>query len=272
MEFDIQYNNIAQVRADAIVLPANWRLVMGTGASMALFEAAGKDQLEEECTIMREKAQAKGTRLEPGISIATHAFDLPADFILHTIVPKWDDKNPRKSYDDLCKAYSSALFLADKLECESIAFPVLASGNNKFDADVALEIALQSLIQYAPMGSLKLAHLVTYGDEMTQRARNRGYYVEDYIGQRAVFEQEMHQAKVWKTERDRIYGTKEQHVPPKRNLVDVGIDWICDPDNQRIVLDFAEFIIDTVLPDNNAARKTRDFLNIISPIIRKNKK
>ena len=43
MDFKIERNDIAKMLVDAVVLPANWRLVVGTGASMALFEAAGRE-------------------------------------------------------------------------------------------------------------------------------------------------------------------------------------------------------------------------------------
>ena len=45
MNFGIAKCNIVNVKADAIVLPANSALKEGPGASEAIFEAAGRRQL-----------------------------------------------------------------------------------------------------------------------------------------------------------------------------------------------------------------------------------
>jgi len=84
-----------------VVLPANCRLVEGTGTSMALFEAAGREELKAECAMRFEQAKRRNQRLVPGVSILTHAYALPAKAIMHTIVPKWRENKPRvgRAYD-----------------------------------------------------------------------------------------------------------------------------------------------------------------------------
>ena len=49
MKFDLVKSNIINVTADAIVLPANSMLKEGSGASAAIFEAAGRKDLTKAC-------------------------------------------------------------------------------------------------------------------------------------------------------------------------------------------------------------------------------
>lgn len=272
MNFTVQRNDIASMEVDAVVLPANWRLRAGTGASMALFEAAGREELESECAIRFEQAKRQGMRLVPGVSVPTHAFDLPAKVILHTIVPKWDPKNPRGSYEDLCKSYASALVMADEMGMESIAFPVLASGNNGFDHDVAIDIAIQSLEQYHPKNKLALAYLVTFGRAITQNMKDRGYEVEEVIDQLHVLDQDMHQAEVRKADKARRRKEKNREKPFVQAKIDEAIEWIQDPKNQAVVFDFAVAIASVALPTKGAGGKVRKVLNVVAPFVRGGKK
>lgn len=144
--------NIADAKADAIVLPANENLLEGPGASAAIFEAAGRSELTEAC---RKEGKCK-----VGSAVVTPAFNLDADYIIHAVVPKWRG-GKHNEYDLLCSAYLSALNLADEMECESVAFPLLASGNNGFDYSMAFDIAKLS-IQSFKASHLKQVFLVLF--------------------------------------------------------------------------------------------------------------
>lgn len=267
MDFEVIQNDIANMEVDAVVLPANWKLQMGTGASMAIFEAAGCEQLEAECAMRLEQAKSKNRRLVPGISVPTHAFDLPAKVIIHTIVPKWNEKHPRQSYEDLCKSYASALVLADEMGLESIAFPLLASGNNRFDPDIAIDIALQSLDQYKPVNKLAQAYLVTFGSSITQKLRDRGYAVEEAIDQLRVLDQDAHQAEVLRAEREkREAGLADKKALPQKAF-DNAVEWLGDPKNQKKVLGAAIAVANVVLKDEGKPGKIKNVLNALSPLI-----
>ena len=47
MDFEIVRNDITNMKADAIVLPANTYLKEGSGTSQAIFEKAGRAKLEK---------------------------------------------------------------------------------------------------------------------------------------------------------------------------------------------------------------------------------
>ena len=61
---------------------------------------------------------------------------LDANYIIHAVVQKWID-GEQQEYDYLSAAYLSVMNVADIMGCESIAFPLLESGNNGFDLNLA---------------------------------------------------------------------------------------------------------------------------------------
>ncbi|MDO4492166.1 MAG: macro domain-containing protein [Lachnospiraceae bacterium] len=126
--------DITDIRTDAIVLPANKHLKEGSGASEAIFKAAGRKELTKAC--------AKIGFCEIGSAVPTLGYGLKSKYIVHAVVPKWVDGN-HNEYDFLSSAYLSALELADVMDCKSIAFPLLASGNNGFDLELAFEIGVR---------------------------------------------------------------------------------------------------------------------------------
>ena len=117
-------SDITDLGVDAVVLPANQNLKKGSGASEAIFHAAGETALVDACY--------KIGHCDLGSAVVTPAFRLNATYIIHACVPKWEGGN-QGEYDFLCAAYLSALTLADQLQAKSIAFPLLSSGNNQFN-------------------------------------------------------------------------------------------------------------------------------------------
>ena len=167
MKLKFLKGNIADANVDAIVLPANTKLKEGTGASEAIFKAAGRKELTKICK--------KIGYCEMGSAVPTLGYNLPAKFIIHAVVPKWIDGN-HKEYELLGAAYASALELADAMECKSMAFPLLASGNNGFDLKLALEIALNSIESYNAQ-NLECISIVIFGNHIKEIVRNAGFEV-----------------------------------------------------------------------------------------------
>lgn len=120
MEFKILKGNIVDAKVDAIVLPANTKLKEGSGVSKAILKAAGRKPLT--------KARKEIGFCEMGSAVPTLGYELSAKYIIHAVVPKWIDGDYGE-YDTLSSAYASALDVADVMECKSIAFPLLVSGN-----------------------------------------------------------------------------------------------------------------------------------------------
>ena len=161
--------NILNVLSEAIVLPANTALREGSGVSTAIFQAAGKKQLTEACR--------KIGSCEEGRAVVTPGFDLKADYIIHTVVPRWID-GQHGEYERLCASYLAALNAADILGCTSISFPLLGAGNNGYDLDLAFEIAHQTMRQFEGH-ALKTIYLVIYGERAAELVSGKGVnYVE----------------------------------------------------------------------------------------------
>jgi O-acetyl-ADP-ribose deacetylase (regulator of RNase III) len=176
MQFEIIRNDLTNMAVDAVVLPANLRLREGSGTSKAIFEKAGRKELEKAC----KGALRKYGQLDVGGAIPSLAYKLEAKYIIHAIVPKWVD-GEHHEYELLSSAYLSALGMADVMSCESIAFPLLASGNNGFDLNIAFEIAKESIESYEPTNKLKRVMLVLYDAKAMQIARTQGFFIEEVI-------------------------------------------------------------------------------------------
>ena len=167
MEIQFYSGDISEFSADAIVLPANENLREGSGSSEAIFKAAGRQELTQAC--------AKIGHCDVGHAVPTQAFHLNANFIIHAVVPRWID-GQHNEYDLLCSAYLSSLYLADTMSCSTIAFPLLASGNNRFDRSIALEIAVQCIESFNGR-NLKKACVVLFGDRTIAFVKDKGYEV-----------------------------------------------------------------------------------------------
>lgn len=100
---------------------------------------------------------------------------MDANYIIHAVVPKWID-GEHQEYDYLSAAYLSALNVADIMGCESITFPLLASGNNGFDLNLAYEIAKSSIESFEGT-NLKKVILVIYGDTIATFLKGKGISV-----------------------------------------------------------------------------------------------
>ncbi len=169
MDFAVIKADISRVSATAIVLPANPELKEGSGASRAIFEAAGRKNLTKECK--------KIGHCDVGSAVPTRAFNLDASFIIHAVVPRWIDGSSGE-YDMLCAAYLSSLNVADVMGCKSIAFPLLASGNNGFELEVALEIALKSFEAFKPANLQKII-LVIKGNRIASLMKEKGFVIAE---------------------------------------------------------------------------------------------
>ncbi|MBR1408588.1 MAG: macro domain-containing protein [Clostridia bacterium] len=151
MPFQIIRNDITKVKADAIVNTANPMPCIGSGTDSAVYAAAGEAQLLAE--------RKKIGEIAPGEVACTPAFRLQAQYILHTVGPVWMGGN-RGEREILRSCYAKSLALAAQLKCESIAFPLIASGVYGFPKDEALNIALSEIGKFLLTGEMKVLLVV----------------------------------------------------------------------------------------------------------------
>ena len=230
MVFEIVKTNIVNVTADAIVLPANSKLKEGSGTSTAIFQAAGRKKLTKACKDIGF--------CEVGSAVPTLAFDLDAEYIIHAVVPKWIDGN-KGEYDILCSAYLTALKLADVMGCKTIAFPLLASGNNGFDKELAFEIAKESFESFEGY-YLKKALLVIYGEPVAALVRRRGYnYIEipeDLLRQEQKEKQDVKRKQM-------VENGKAIAQQALEDSIELGMDFLKKKENQKMLFNLAVKIV-----------------------------
>ena len=135
----IVQGSVTDLHAEAVVNAANTGLKAGTGVCGAIFSAAGKEKLEEACK--------KIGFCETGKAVVTEAFDRDAKIIIHTVGPVYTDGNSRER-SQLYGCYINSMTQAEKHQCNSIAFPLIASGRFGYPKDEAWEIAIRAVRDY----------------------------------------------------------------------------------------------------------------------------
>lgn len=173
-------NDITKVTADALVNPANPELLEGSGTSRAIYLAAGEEQLAAACRSLGH--------CEPGNSVITPAFRLQARYIIHTVCPVWED-GTRGEAKLLYRSYQSALELAEEYSLDSIAFPLLSSGNYGFPKEQAMKTALRAVSDFLMEHDL-LVYLVLYDRSAVSVSRKLFASVEEYIDDHYVAEKD----------------------------------------------------------------------------------
>ncbi len=139
MPFKIIRNDITKVKADAIVNTANPHPTYAAGTDAAIYKAAGAELLLAE--------RKKIGKIERGQAADTPAFSLPAKYIIHTVGPAWID-GTHGEFDILSDCYENSLAKAVELQCDSIAFPLIATGVYGFPKDRALQIAVSVISRF----------------------------------------------------------------------------------------------------------------------------
>ena len=151
MPFEIVRNDITKMAVDAIVNTANPRPVVGLGTDSRVHEIAGPELLSAR--------QIIGS-IEVGHAAITPAFKLNAAYVIHTVGPVWLDGN----HDEemlLRSCYESSLKLAVQNGCQSIAFPLISTGNYGFPKEKALQIAITAFSSFLLENEMQI-YLVVY--------------------------------------------------------------------------------------------------------------
>lgn len=231
MPFEIVRNDITQMRVDAIVNTANPKPVIGSGVDADIHRAAGPELLA---------AREKIGRIGVGEAAITPGFDLLANYVIHTVGPVWRG-GLLGEMKLLRSCYQSSLGLALENGCESIAFPLISSGNYGFPKDKALQIVLDAIRDFLAHHEMTV-YLVVFDREAFQISRKRYRDVASFIDDNYIHLKPQASPRQLSRERicrdmdavgdycpqaslpmeaPRYMGAPKRSVPPKASLADL---------------------------------------------------
>lgn len=136
---ELLQGDITKIQVDAIVNAANTSLLGGGGVDGAIHRAGGPEILED-C----KKIRSKQGGCAVGEAVITTAGKLPAQYVIHTVGPVWNQGKSREE-ELLASAYRSSLQLAVEHQVHSIAFPNISTGIYRFPKQRAAEIAIATV-------------------------------------------------------------------------------------------------------------------------------
>jgi len=149
-------NDITTMDVDAIVNAANNSLLGGGGVDGAIHQTAGLELLAECKTL---------NGCETGDAKITRAYNLPANFVIHTVGPVWKDGNCHEA-ELLSNCYQRCMDLAQEKNISSIAFPAISCGVYGYPVEQAAAIAVSVLLKYSATTSIETIYCVCFGDEI----------------------------------------------------------------------------------------------------------
>lgn len=156
-EISIVKADITTIDVDVIVNAANRSLLGGGGVDGAIHKAAGPKLLE---------ATKKLGGANTGEAKITKGFNLPADYIIHTVGPIYRDGTEEEA-SLLASCYENSLRLADEEGLVTIAFSAISTGVYGYPVEEATEIAISTVNKTLPeLVNVKHVIFVVFDDEI----------------------------------------------------------------------------------------------------------
>lgn len=172
MPIKIIRQDITKLKVDAIVNTTNPSFDATGGLDHYIHQLAGKE-LDVECRRIG--------KLKVGQACLTSGYKL-CKYIIHTASPVWNIQN--KNNEALLKScYLSSLMLANEYKLKSIAFPLISSGTNQFPKELALQVAMNSIVSFLTDHEM-MVYLVVY-DRNSYKISSELFdsieaYIDDY--------------------------------------------------------------------------------------------
>ncbi len=202
MPFEIVRNDITKMRVDAIVNTANPRPAIGSGVDAGIHHAAGPELLT---------ARERIGRIGVGEAAITPGFALQAKYVIHTVGPAW--RGGLFGETKLLRScYESSLALALENGCESIAFPLISSGNYGFPKDKALQIAMNAIQTFLDCHEMKV-YLVVFDRDSFRLSEKLFRRVSSFIDENYVQQKPLQQFSPTASRQERMH--RQRRAVPK---------------------------------------------------------
>lgn len=179
MPFKIIRNDITKMKTDAIVNTANAQPIVGPGCDLAVYKAAGYDEL------LAYRKEHIGS-VQEGDAFITPGFHLPSKYIIHAVSPLF--VNGDQGEEALLRScYRKSLALAKENGIRSIAFPLISTGSFGYPKEEGMRIAVDEIHAFL-LKSQMLVYLVVFDEIATSMGRNLYPDLEAYIDRNYVEE------------------------------------------------------------------------------------
>lgn len=197
MPFKIVRNDITKMKVDAVVNTANPAPIYGPGVDVAIYRAAGEEELLAE--------RRRIGYMEEGEVAITSAFQLSAKYIIHAVSPLYIDGESGEE-EKLRQCYRRSLKLAYENGSKSIAFPLIATGGFGYPKEEGMRIAVDEINAFLLSRNM-LIYLVVFDTVSTELGLNLYPDLEAYIDHNYVCEKREEEYG------DRYYGSIPMDSP-----------------------------------------------------------
>jgi O-acetyl-ADP-ribose deacetylase (regulator of RNase III) len=133
----IVLGDITKQEVDVIVNSSNKALKMGSGVSMAIHKAAGKEM---------EAELEKFGRLELGKAVVSEGYKLPCKLVIHALAPKWfitEEAHEHILENCYRSCYDWFVHYSNHMDIKTIAFPSIGTGLHRVPIEIGSKVAIR---------------------------------------------------------------------------------------------------------------------------------
>lgn len=167
--------NIADVRSDALVVPTSHSMSVRRDRESvdSLVFSLADEQIEKEL-ITSGGCETGKAKIFP-------SHGLPCKHLIYTVGPRWRGGDYGEE-NFLRSCYKECFALAKSAECESVSFPLIASGGYGVPKEIAVEVAVSTLKELVANEDITV-YLVLYDDESERIGNKYAAQLKELVGE-----------------------------------------------------------------------------------------